>query len=162
MSVIFFDYSSKISPHLSLLESRFMENAGNQFYYERDHEYLHRKLPGFWCYETLQGGWGTKRKLMISSSIPRKSTSFFCSKKQKSDIIDICHQVSGQKHPITNWHSPHQKVKFLFVFSWTMFISVDIFKRLEGISFKYKMPAQNLKACRVNQQKALYSSLQCV
>ena len=56
MSVIFFDYSSKISPHLSLLESRFMENAGNQFYYERDQEYLHRKLPGFWCYETLQGG----------------------------------------------------------------------------------------------------------
>ena len=56
MSVIFFDYSSsKISPHLSLLESRFMENAGNQFYYERDQEYLHRKLPGFWCYETLQG-----------------------------------------------------------------------------------------------------------
>ena len=56
MSVIFFDYSSKISPHLSLLESRFMENAGNQFYYERDHEYLHRKLPGFWCYKTFQGG----------------------------------------------------------------------------------------------------------
>ena len=106
--------------------------------------------------EAPKGSW------WLVHRFPVKAQAFFVVKSRRATLSISAIRFSGQKHPITNWHCPHQEVKFVFVFSWTMFISMDISERLEGISFKYKMPAQNLKACRVNQQKALYSSLQCV